>query len=152
MTYQKDEFSRVNLQGDIMQGGLVGLRGIHLGHVVERDDRSPHGLLLHILHGKRWQRGGQVGQNARSSGSLRMAYSRETWRPLPEDEGALRAPQARRALGLLRHLAQRPHDGLEQAERPEWRPSTLGHDAARRSCSSQNAPFISWLLDLTHLF
>ena len=64
MTYQKDEFSRIDLQGNVMQGGLVGLCGVHFGHMVECDNGSSHGLLLHIFHGKRGQRSGQVGKTA----------------------------------------------------------------------------------------
>lgn len=41
MTDQKHELAGEDLQGDVVEGGLVRLSRVHLGHMVERDDGVP---------------------------------------------------------------------------------------------------------------
>ena len=76
MTDQKHEFARVDLQRDIMQRRLVRLRGIHLGHVIERDDRRSDGLLLHLFDRNRRKGRGKIGEDPRLGGALRLGAVR----------------------------------------------------------------------------
>ena len=55
MTHEEDELASVDLQRDVVEGGLVGLRGVYLGHMIKRDDRCTHGLghVVNVEHGQR---------------------------------------------------------------------------------------------------
>ena len=54
MAHEEDELPGEDLQSDVVQGRLAGLGRVGLRHMVEGDDRGPHGggHLVHFQHGK----------------------------------------------------------------------------------------------------
>ena len=148
MTDQKHEFARVDLQRDIMQRRLVRLRGIHLGHVIERDDRRSDGLLLHLFDRNRRKGRGKIGRTPVWAG-------RFAWAPCagacccatacmaPVACGRRSAPWRRAWRQAAQHRERGPHGGPGAQKTPYRRRRLREQDAAHRWCSSLNAPFKS---------
>ena len=59
MADQEHEFASEDLQGDVVEGRLVRLSRVHLGHMIERDDGRTR-LLRGIFDLKRRKRRGQL--------------------------------------------------------------------------------------------
>ena len=49
MAHQEDELTRIDLDVDILERGLVGLRRVDLGHVLHHDHRVDARLARHLL-------------------------------------------------------------------------------------------------------
>ena len=76
MANEEDEFTRIDLQGDIVQRRLVRLRLVDLRHMIESDDGRAHGLgLLRVFDRQRRKRGRQIGTNSRLGRNMAAAAS-----------------------------------------------------------------------------